>query len=95
MVFEDIKRLLCEKPAEIFNLKNKGKIAEGMDADFVVIDMKKEGIINPDEFKTKAKYSPFKGFNVKGMPVMTVVRGNVVMKDGEVFKIVEKLYNSK
>ncbi|WP_424354118.1 dihydroorotase [Methanobacterium sp. MBAC-LM] len=86
MAFEDIKRLLCEKPAEIFNLKNKGKIAEGMDADFVVIDMKKEGIINPDEFKTKAKYSPFNEFKVKGMPVMTVVRGNVVMDNGEVFE---------
>ncbi|MCZ3366203.1 MULTISPECIES: dihydroorotase [Methanobacterium] len=86
MTFGDIKRLLCEKPAEIFNFKNKGKIAEGMDADFVVVDMKKEGIINPDEFKTKAKYSPFKGFKVKGMPVMTVVRGNVVMDNGEVFE---------
>ena len=86
MTFGDIKRLLCEKPAEIFNLKNKGKIAEGMDADFVVVDINKEGRINPDEFKTKAKYSPFKGFKVKGMPVMTIVRGNVVADGGEVFE---------
>lgn len=86
MAFGDIKKLLCEKPAEIFNLKNKGKIAEGMDADFVVVDMKKEGIINPDEFKTKAKYSPFKGFKIKGMHVTTIVRGNVVANGGEVFE---------
>lgn len=86
MIIGDIKRLLCENPAKIFNLKNKGKIAVGMDADFVVVDMKKEGVINPDEFKTKAKYSPFKGFKVKGMPVMTIVRGNVVMNNGEVFE---------
>ena len=86
MTFGDIKRLLCENPANIFNLQNKGKIAEGMDADFVVVDMKKEGTINPDEFKTKAKYSPFKGFEVKGIPVMTIVCGNVVMEDGEVFE---------
>jgi dihydroorotase len=84
MTFGDIKRLLCENPARIFNLSNKGKIAEGMDADFVVVDMKKEGVINPEEFKTKAKYSPFEGFKVKGMPVMTMVRGNVVMNEGEV-----------
>jgi len=84
--FKDIKRLLCENPAKIFNLENKGKIADGMDADFVVVDMKKEYIINPNDFKTKAKYSPFEGFNVKGMPVMTIVRGNIVMKDGEVFE---------
>jgi len=86
MSFEDIKRILCQNPARIFNLSNKGKIAEGMDADFVVVDMKKEGIINPGEFKTKAKYSPFEGFKVKGMPIMTMVRGNVVAENGEIFE---------
>lgn len=86
MTFNEIKRLLCENPARIFNLKNKGKIEIGRDADFVVVDMKKEGAINPTEFKTKAKYSPFEGFKVKGIPVMTMVRGNVVMKNGEIFE---------
>jgi dihydroorotase len=93
LTFGDIKRLLCENPARIFNLPNKGKIAEGMDADFVVVDMKKEGIINPDEFKTKAKYSPFEGFNVRGLPVMTMVRGNIVADDGEVLKNYGKFVN--
>lgn len=86
ITFSDIKRLLCENPAKIFNLKNKGKIAEGMDADFVIVDMNKEGKINPENFKTKAKYSPFEGFKVKGIPVMTIVRGNIVCENGEVFK---------
>ncbi|MGB9937546.1 MAG: dihydroorotase [Methanobacterium sp.] len=86
MNFESIKRLLCENPAKIFNLPNKGKIKEGMNADFVVIDMKKEAIINPENFKTKAKYSPFEGLKVKGMPVMTIVRGNVVMENNEIFE---------
>jgi dihydroorotase len=48
--------------------------------------MKKEGIINPDDFKSKAKFSPFKGFKVRGMPIMTMVRGEVVMEEGDVFK---------
>ena len=86
MSFEDINRLLCQNPAEIFNIENKGKIAEGMDADIVVLDMKKEGIINPENFKSKAKYSPFEGFNIKGMPILTMVRGNIVMNDGEIFE---------
>ncbi|MBM4241806.1 MAG: amidohydrolase family protein [Euryarchaeota archaeon] len=84
--FDDIKRLLCENPSKIFSLNQKGFIKEGMDADFVVIDMKKESVINPENFRSKAKYSPFEGWNVKGMPIMTMVRGNVVMKDGEVFE---------
>ncbi|MBI5679829.1 MAG: dihydroorotase family protein [Methanobacterium sp.] len=86
MGFGDIKRLLCENPAKIFKLENKGMIKEGMDADFVFVDMKKESIITPENFKTKAKYSPFSGFKVKGTPVMTMIRGNVVMENGEIFE---------
>ncbi len=84
--FKDIKRLFCENPAKIFGINSKGVIREGMDADFVVVDMKKEGVIRADDFKSKAKYSPFEGFKVKGMPVMTIVRGRVVMEEGEVFE---------
>jgi dihydroorotase len=84
--FADLKRLICENPSKIFHLENKGFIKEGMDADIVMVDMKKEGIINPDDFKSKAKFSPFKGFKVRGMPIMTMVRGEVVMEEGDVFK---------
>lgn len=86
MGFKDIKRLLCENPAKIFNLPNKGRIAEGMDADFIVVDMKREYTINSDDFNTKANYSPFERFKVKGMPFMTMVRGNIVMEGGEVYE---------
>ncbi len=86
MTLDGIKRLLCENPSKIFKIRQKGFIGEGMDADFVVVDMKKEGIIKSGDFRSKAKYSPFEGWKVKGMPVMTIVRGNVVMEEGEVFE---------
>lgn len=86
MEFADLKRMLCENPARTFHMESKGFINVGMDADLVVVDMKKEGVINPDKFKSKAKYSPFEGFKIKGMPTMTMVRGNVVMEEGDVFK---------
>lgn len=82
----DIKRLLCEKPAEIFKLPGKGHIKNGMDADLVVVDLKREGVIKPENFHSKAKYTPFEGFKFKGMPVMTLVRGKAVMKENEVFQ---------
>ncbi len=84
--FEAMKKLLCETPAEIFNLKNKGFIKEGMDADFVVVDMKKENIINPDNFHSKAHYSPFKSQKVQGLPIMTILRGKVVMEECEIYE---------
>ena len=84
MSFVDVKRLLCENPAMIFNIPNKGFIKEGMDADFVIVDMKKEDTIKPENFYSKAHYTPFESFEVKGLPIMTIVRGNVVMIDGEI-----------
>lgn len=85
MYFADLIRLMCENPAKIFNLKNKGFIREGMDADFVVVDMKREDTINPETFNSKAHYSPFEGQKVQGLPIMTILRGKVIMEDGEVF----------
>jgi dihydroorotase len=83
---EDIKRLLCENPAKIFNIPNKGFIREGMDADLVVVDLKKEYVIDPANFQSKANYSPFEGFHVQGVPVMTLVRGQKVMEEGHILK---------
>ena len=85
MSFENVKRLLCENPAQIFNMQNKGFIKEGMDADFVVVDMDRTDIVKPENFHSKAHYSPFEGQKVQGIPIMTILRGNVVMDDGAVF----------
>jgi hypothetical protein len=43
-------------------------------------------IINPEKFHSKAHYSPFDGFKVKGMPVMTILRGNIVMDQGKILE---------
>lgn len=81
-----IQKMLSEKPASIFGLKNKGRIETGMDADFVIIDPKKTGKIRADEFYSKAHYTPFEGMEYIGEPVMTILRGKLIMEEGEVFK---------
>lgn len=83
--FNEIRRLLCENPAKLFKIENKGHIKKGMDADFVVVDMKKELTIDSDNFYSKAHYSPFDGIKVTGVPVMTILRGGIIMRDSEVF----------
>lgn len=59
---ETFVKISSENPAKIFNLKNKGFIKEGYDADLIIIDKIPEYPINPNKFKTKAKYSPFKNY---------------------------------
>ena len=74
-----------ENPARLFNLyPRKGVIQIGSDADFTIVDMAKEGIIQSKKLHSKTKITPFDGWKVKGLPVCTIVRGKVVMKDGEI-----------
>lgn len=74
-----IQKIFSKNAARVYGLKNKGEIAIGKDADFTVIDLRQEGKFNIDEFKTKAEYSPFDGWNYIGKPVMTIVNGKPVM----------------
>ncbi len=80
----DLVRLLAEKPAEIFNLKGKGFIEIGCDADIVVVNLKRKFKIDSSKFHSKAKYSPFDGWNVEGKPVKTFVNGKLIMDEDEI-----------
>jgi dihydroorotase len=80
----DLVRLLSKKPAETFGLTSKGKIEEGKDADLTVIDLAKKERIDPSKFRSKAKFSPFEGWNVVGRAVKTLVGGKLVMDQGEI-----------
>ena len=62
-----IPKIFSQNAAEVYGLENKGKIATGYDGDITIIDLKKEGKFDISEFKTKAEYSPFDGWNYVGM----------------------------
>ena len=82
-ILEAIKALTI-KPAKIYGLyPKKGVIALGSDADLVVVDMKKEKKICRDNAETKAGWTTFDDMTLKGIPVMTILRGEVVARDGE------------
>jgi dihydroorotase len=76
--------LLAEKPAEIFRLPNKGHIVESAAADLVVVDFKQRFKIDASKFQSKAKFSPFNGWDVQGKPVKTYVNGTLAMDDGQI-----------
>jgi len=76
--------LSSENPAKIFSIQNKGRILADYDADLVIVDLKKKSKINPDKFYSKAQHSPFNGFEVQGIPIMTILAGELVMDHGEI-----------
>ena len=80
----DLVRVTSERPAEIFNLKDKGSVEEGYYADLVVVHIDQEYKIDASEFHSKGKYSPFDGWKVKGKPIKTFVNGRLVMDEGEI-----------
>lgn len=77
--FNLIPKIFSQNAAAVYGLTGKGKIDVGYDADFTIIDLKKEGKFDIAEFKTKAEYSPFDGWEYTGSPIMTIVNGKVVM----------------
>jgi dihydroorotase len=60
---ENFIKSSSENPAKIFNLKNKGFIKEGYDADLMIIDKVPNFQIRSQNFKTNAKFSPFESCN--------------------------------
>lgn len=81
--FERLIELLCRHPAEIFGIKNKGRLDIGYDADLVLLDMNLEKTITRDMVLSKCGWSSYEGYKLKGWPVMTVVGGEIACENRE------------
>jgi dihydropyrimidinase len=61
----------------------KGTIAVGTDADIAIWDPEREVTISQDILHHGSDYTPYEGFRVKGWPVTTILRGSIVVRDGQ------------
>ncbi len=84
MSLPQVVRSCCTRPAEIFGLGHlKGDIRPGLDADFVLIDPDIEWTVTRQKLHERVDYTPYEGLSVRGKPVMTISRGEIIAENGE------------
>ena len=85
ITMNDFVKLCCKNPAKIFGLyPQKGTIQIGSDADLVILDTKNRIKVSLEKLRTRSEFSPYEGWELKGWPTHTIVRGTVVFQEGEV-----------
>jgi dihydroorotase len=84
MTLPQFVRASSEGPARTWGLyPRKGAIRVGSDADLTIVDLDRQGVIRAAEMHGKNNHNPFEGHQTKGAPVATIVRGHMVMRDGQ------------
>ena len=78
-------RWTAVNPAHAWGLyPRKGVLQPGADADIVIVDMERRETIDQEALHSRSRISPWHGRTVQGVPICTIVRGAVVMRDGDV-----------
>lgn len=77
ITLEKLIDLMSIKPRKIFSLEG-GKIEVGETADLALLDLNKEWIVNPQDFKSMGKATPFEGWRLTGKNVLTICKGEIV-----------------
>lgn len=80
MTLHQLVDAFTKQPASTFDLPY-GHLQVGEVADITLIDLEKENIIDQETFYSKGTNTPFDGWKVQGIPVMTIVEGKVVYED--------------
>ena len=82
---EKMAEVLAENPAKLYGaFPRKGILAAGSDADIVVIDPTKTGLITASDQIANVDYTPFEGFRTQGVIEQVYLRGQLAVDHGEV-----------
>ena len=79
---EQVVQWMCDAPARVWDIVDKGRIAVGYDADLVLVDLDKTTTVQNGSQESKCGWSPWSGASLRGWPVRTWVMGNEVFNDG-------------
>ena len=80
---QDVVSWMCDAPARVWDIMNKGRIQVGFDADLALVDLNLRKTIRNEEQQTKCKWSPWDGETLQGWAVRTWVMGTEVYRDGQ------------
>lgn len=81
MKLPEIIKRMTYTPASILRLSSKGRLSLGSDADITIFDPEEVWTIDPEQFASKVRNTPFAGREVKGKVKYTIVGGNVIYQD--------------
>jgi dihydropyrimidinase len=84
---ERVAEVTSYNTARIFGMyPSKGTVQVGSDADLVIVDLDMEKRVSPELLQSYSDYTIYDGWKLTGWPTMTIVRGRIVMEDGQVDK---------
>jgi dihydropyrimidinase len=82
---ERLSEVTSYNTAKIFGMyPKKGTIQPGSDADLTIVDLQLEQKVTPDLLQSYSDYTIYDKWRMQGWPVLTMVRGEVIMQDGQV-----------
>lgn len=76
LTLKELVEKMALNPAKILGI-NAGALKAGSDANITIVDTSREFKVEPERFVSKGKNTPFKGWLLKGMPVLTICKGNI------------------
>jgi dihydroorotase len=77
-----LERWLCSGPARVWSLPQKGRLEVGADGDVVLVDRKLARTLRDTDLQSRCGWTPYAGWTLTGWPVMTVLLGRPVFRDG-------------
>lgn len=83
MTLPQFVRASATNPARTWGLSRKGQLAVGFDGDVAIVDLRREWALDADKLHSRNHVTPFDGWRGRGLPISTVVRGQVVVEDGQ------------
>ncbi len=73
----------CTLPADLHGITNKGHLIPGYDADIVLFDPNREMTYSAENLHSNISYTPYAEITVRGVPVTTISRGEVIVENGQ------------